>query len=268
MLTTYRLLPARTRCLVTSAAIAILAACSTNTGLVSERWVIGEPAPCERLVVGWPVRMELLQDIVGANVTPRDEDADGEGELRLSILRCAAPVSSASPTLLAQVTIPLASDSVPIMVSGVARDGWSSLPLTVVDRGSARRLAISESFSWHGYAVMDADLAFDAVSSGDGMLVTAELRFEAGRIAVFATARGEADSHETTSALIGTGIDDYTMLFGGETARRHSSVRAAVRIEGSTVLSDLNLAETPATAVFDTELASDRVFWRESLVPE
>ena len=137
--------------------------------------------------------------------------------------------------------------------------------MTVVDRGSTRRREISESFSWHGYAVLDADLAFDAASSGDVTLVKAELRFEAGRIALSATAHNQVASHETTTALVGTGIDDYVALFGGETASRHSSVRAAVRIEGSTVLSDLNLAETPATAVFDTELASDRVFWQKRL---
>ena len=88
---------------------------------------------------------------------------------------------------------------------------------------------------------MDADLNFDAASSGDGTLVTAELQFEAGRIAVSATVRGRAAGHETMTALVGTGVDDYAALFGGETAHRRSSVLAAVRIEGSTVLLDLNL---------------------------
>ena len=247
------------------AGVTMLAACSTNTGLVSDRWFFGASESCERLTVGWPVTVAVLQDIVGTHVTPRDTDADGQGELRLSILRCGAPASSAAPMLLAQVTIPLAADSMPIMVTSVAEDGWSSLPLTVVDRGSNRRSATSGPFSQHGYAVMDAALAFNAAPSGDATLVTAELQFEEGRIVVNAATLDQVGRHETTTALVGTDSDDYVVSLGGETARRHSSVRATVRIEGSTVLSDLGLAATPATAVFDTDLASERLLWSERL---
>lgn len=252
---------------VTLVAATILVACATSPRIESDRWITGDAGLCERLIVAWHLKTAMLQDIVGANFTPEDEDANGEGQLQLSVMKCGASSSSESrmeATVVAHVMIPLAADRVPIMISGVSRDAWLSLPLTLVDSTSA----VSELFSQHGYVVMDTDLAFEMSRSDNETSLHARLQFENGSISVFATVRGESEGHEISSALVGTGVDYYSAFFGKETALRYSSVSAAVRIEGKTVLSDLNLSETPAIALFDTQLESNRIFWHETLTAQ
>lgn len=245
-------------------AAATLFACSTNPGKKSDRWITSDTAACVRLIVSWDLETALLQDIVGVNFTPAEFGANGEGQLQLSVMSCGESLSSGAktqPEVVAYVMIPLAANRVPVTISGVSRDAWLSLPLTLVDN----TLAVSELFSRHGYVVMDTAISFATSRAGDETLLRARLQFENGSISVVATASGEPMSHEINSALLGTGADRYSALFGKETARRYSLVSATVRVEGQTVLSDLNLSETPAMALFDTDLVSNRIFWHESL---
>jgi len=248
-------------------AAVILVGCGTIPGNESDRWIIGDGELCERLIVAWDLQIASLQDIVGTNFTPQDDDANGEGQLQLSVMSCGVSLSSASilePTVVAYVMIPIAADSVPITISGVSRDGWLSLPLIMVDGAST----ISEQFSRHGYVVIHTDVTFKMSRQDNETLLHARLQFENGNISISAAVRGEAESHKITSALVGTGVDYFSAFFGEETTRRYASVSATIRIDGQTVLSDLNLSEVPAMALFDTQLESNRIFWHESLVTQ
>ena len=93
------------------------------------------------------------------------------------------------------------------------------------------------------------------------MSIESRLEFDNGRIAAVAKTQSEETQHEATNALIGSGANYRSAFFGAETSVRYSSVSAIVRLEGVTPLSIFTLSETPALAVFDTQLKSEHIYW-------
>lgn len=89
-----------------------------------------------------------------------------------------------------------------------------------------------------------------------------------GVIRVSFTADSPSHQVNQTIATVGTGVDLYNALSGQVESRRIGSGRASVAMVGMTPLSDLALAEEPATAWLDIGLAWDFTFWCDALSPD
>jgi len=212
--------------------------------------------PCERLVVTWSVDTEKLQSDGGEDLALQSNNT--KSKVRLEIMRCDAPDASShsNPLLFAYVTVPVTSDSAPLVITSIPTDGWSSLLHLVADTHTG------ELFNQMGFEVLAGNLSFVVKRSHLDTLFEAKIVFDKGRIVAAGSTTGGSTPHATSRALIVRDDNFLTAFFGQERADRFRSVAATIWMEGETPLSQFHSSQTPATATFDSSLTSDRIFWR------
>jgi len=229
------------------------AGCATppvaDTDELDERWAW----PCERLIVGWPIDTNQLQQLAG----PHPAVTGTTGELQLSVDHCGAgDDGDGNAITAAYILIPVTRESAPFVLTKVADDGWLYL----------HSVAAQEQWNTHfakiDQAVINATVAFDAEVKESGSTIAMSLEFDRGSISILAEAGRGYLPHRTTKALLGGGDGFVSAFFGDENAQRQADVKASVTIVGTTPLSPLSLPNEPAWAFFDTNLRSEWVYWR------
>jgi len=219
--------------------------------------------PCSRLAMAWTADTSQLQALLDANVKQRNND--GVGKLQLSVMRCDRPLTSRGnnvPLLYATVTVAITADSTPLTITRAPEDGWWALPRIVADTNT------SALFARMGFEVLEADISFDVERSAAEIEITARLNLPNGHILASARVAGNPEPHDASLALLEYGDDSWSTFFGPERGERYSSVSVILKNEGDTPLSMFNLPETPAMALFDAGLVSDRVLWRLPIIQE
>ena len=212
--------------------------------------------PCDRLVVEWAVAPERLQAGLGEGLEIRR--SDGTGRVQLHVLHCVPePSEGSEPQSLAYAysAVPVLGDSSPVVLTRIPPDGWFVLQRAAAN-GPAQTLLTSL-----GYVVDEAQQDFRIAEENGETVVSIELQFANGRIAIEARPIGDPLPRETRVAFLGGGDGHVSAYFGKEGSVRFEA-SAAVRFEGETVLSEFELSGAPAAATLDRELTSDRVFWR------
>ena len=242
-------------CLYCFAALAA-AGCSTTRDSSVDALDSRLAWPCDRLVLEWAVVPERLQAMLGEGLKIRQ--SDGTGRVQLHVLRCAPePSEGADPPSLAYAysAVPVLGDSTPIVLTRIPPEGWFVLQRAAAN-GPAQ--ALLESL---GYPVDEAQLDFRIAKENGEVVVSIELEFANGRLAIKAKPTGHPFARKTRVAYLGGG-DGYISAYFGKEASQRLDASAAVRFEGQTVLSEFELSGAPTAATLDRELTADRVFWR------
>ncbi len=212
--------------------------------------------PCDRLVVEWAVAPEHLQARLPEGLKVRQ--SDGTARVQLHVLHC-VPESSGSfdpqPLAYAYSAVPVAGDSSPIVLTRIPPAGWYALQRAAAN-GPAQTLLTSL-----GYPVIETRQDFRIAEENGETVVSIELQFPNGRIAIEARPTGDPYARETHVAYLGGG-DRYRSVYFGKEASNRFEASAAVRFEGQTVLSEFELSGAPTATTLDRELTADRVFWR------
>ena len=236
-----------------------LSACGTGAERKDHELDPRLAGPCSRLIVDWSVDVDVLEDFIAVELTPRDEDGDGMGELQLGIQQCGrgSLFGSKSRTLsFAYLMVPVSADGIPLVITSIPPHGWYSLPFVIADSTSA------PIFSDLGYEVLQAEITFAASLSSDETSIQSRLDFDGGAISLLADTSAKPVPYDASIALLDVGPDFDSALFGQEAAERYVSESVMVQTEGSTPLSGLDLSESSPTAVIDAGWTSDRFFWR------
>ena len=212
--------------------------------------------PCDRLVVEWAVAPERLQARLGEGFKIRQ--SDGTGRVQLHVLHCVPEPcggSDAQPLAYAYSAVPVSGDSSRIVLTRIPPAGWFALRRAAAN-GPAQTLLASL-----GYPVIEARQDFRIAEENGEIVVSIELQFPNGRIAIEARPTGDPYARETHVAYLGGG-DAYRSAYFGKEGSKRSEASAAVRLEGQTVLSEFELSGAPTAATLDRELTANRVFWR------
>lgn len=217
--------------------------------------------PCDRLVLSWPAEVSRLREAAGAKLTPVSDA--GVGELHLVVMQCRTPDTSrvdTEPLSFGYVAIPVAAESVPVVITSVPADGWYAMPVLFGDREA------SALFGRMGYDVLPAAIAVSANPPNSEIAMNVQLTFDNGRISAAARAAGGSSLHDMANALVVSATEYVSAFFGEEKAKRYASEVTTIEIEGDTPLSGFGFSAQPATAVIDFELTSDRIYWRLPLI--
>ncbi len=212
--------------------------------------------PCNRITVSWSVDIASLQDVVGPNLSVRDDDRDGQGEVQLAVLQCGLAGTFRRPLQFAFQQIAVTADSVPLVVTSIPEDGWFDVPWAIADAASVPVLTEL------GYKVVPAEIDFSVSASSNPHRVSAQLSFDNGVIGISAEEVGDSVPLDLPQALVSGDAEFVSVFFGREVASRYSMHRGSINSDGNTPLSTLRLSETPDGMIYDSGLVADRMFWR------
>lgn len=207
--------------------------------------------PCERLIVAWQTRGESLD---GATSALRERTGDAGGELELHVVQCPGSRRREAPLRYAYTVVPVAADSVPLVVTSIPEDGWWAVTRLWADAEAAGVLSAM------GYDVESASIRFDSDDAAAGSDVAVAIDTPTGQFGIVAGMPGAGQAVAEQRALITDSDSAVSAFFGPESASRTNL--GSFRPGASTLLAEVGVSGGPARAVLDRQLTSERIFWR------
>ena len=233
-----------------------LAAASWSCVAVKEvdSWTVSPDSPCSSLLAVFVVEQATLQSIIGPNFQPAEFGRQGTGHLQLSISSCADSIVSGRSdvgTGFALATVPITDDGMPVAITGLDDPRWSALVLFVGrSKGRLPRFMQDSSFA---FVEGVSSLGQQIVKGGERM--TARIDFPTGRMDISAEFACQPMPFQRGQVLVGTGVQSYSLLFGGSMGRECSTSTVSLQVTGDTPFGDLNLTADHATALRSSDVS-------------